>query len=51
MTQATFDVEAAHAHLVTADKKLARLIKRVGPFRLQLRDTHTTFGALAEAIV
>ncbi len=51
MTQATFDVEAASAHLAAADKKLARLIKRVGPFRLQLRDTHSTFGALAEAIV
>jgi len=51
VTQATFDVEAACAHLAAADKKLARLIKRVGPFRLQLRDTHSTFGALAEAIV
>ncbi len=47
----TFDVETARSHLVAADKRLARLMERVGPFRLQLRDTQSTFGALAEAIV
>jgi 3-methyladenine DNA glycosylase/8-oxoguanine DNA glycosylase len=51
VTAATFDAGTARAHLVAADKKLARLMERVGPFRLQLRDTHNTFGALAEAIV
>ncbi len=48
---ATFDVRTARSHLAAVDKKLARLMERVGPFRMQLRDTQTTFGALAEAIV
>jgi 3-methyladenine DNA glycosylase/8-oxoguanine DNA glycosylase len=46
-----FEVDAARAHLAAADRKLARLMDRVGPFRLQLKETRSTFGALAEAIV
>lgn len=46
-----FDPEAAVATLCEADPKLARLIGRVGPFRMQLQRTPSVFGALAEAIV
>lgn len=46
-----FDPEKAVAHLCEADRKLARLIERVGPFRMQLQRTPSLFGALAEAIV
>jgi methylated-DNA-[protein]-cysteine S-methyltransferase len=46
-----FDPEAAVAQLCDADSKLARLIARVGPFRMQLQRTPSVFGALAEAIV
>jgi len=47
----SFDVDAARAHLATADRRLGRLMERVGPFRLELVRTHSTFGALAQAIV
>ena len=46
-----FDPEAAVAHLRVCDAKLARLMDRVGPFRLQLKQTSSLFLALAEAIV
>lgn len=46
-----FDPEAAVAALRASDAKLARLIDRVGPFRLELRDTLDSFNALAESIV
>ena len=46
-----FDVAEAVAHLEAADAVLKRLIKRIGPFRLQLQRTPSVFGALAEAIV
>jgi methylated-DNA-[protein]-cysteine S-methyltransferase len=46
-----FDPEAGVAKLREADPKLARLIGRVGPFRMQLQRTPSLFGALAEAIV
>lgn len=46
-----FDPEVALAHLRDADPELARLIARVGPFRMQLQRTPSVFGALAEAIV
>lgn len=46
-----FDPEAALAHLRDTDRVLAKLIARVGPFRMQLQRTATVFGALAEAIV
>jgi methylated-DNA-[protein]-cysteine S-methyltransferase len=46
-----FDPDAAVAHLRSCDAKLARLMDRVGPFRLQLKQTSSLFLALAEAIV
>ena len=36
-----FDPEAALAHLRDADRALAKLIARVGPFRMQLQRTTT----------
>ncbi len=46
-----FDPELAVATLVEADTTLAKLIAKVGPFRMQLQRTPSLFGALAEAIV
>ena len=46
-----YDVEAALAHLRAADPALARLIDRIGPYKLELKRTASLFGALAEAIV
>jgi methylated-DNA-[protein]-cysteine S-methyltransferase len=46
-----FDPDAAVAHLGAADPVLAKLMDRVGPFRMQLQRTPSVFGALAEAIV
>jgi methylated-DNA-[protein]-cysteine S-methyltransferase len=46
-----FDPDAAVAHLRAADPTLAKLMDRIGPFRMQLQRTPSVFGALAEAIV
>jgi O-6-methylguanine DNA methyltransferase len=46
-----FDPQVAVAHLRASDAALARLIDAVGPFRLQLQQAPSLFGALAEAIV
>ncbi|HME92106.1 MAG TPA: DNA-3-methyladenine glycosylase [Myxococcaceae bacterium] len=46
-----FDASAAVEQLRTSDAALARLIDKVGPFRLELDRTPTIFAALAEAIV
>src|SRR5688572_9803157 len=46
-----FDPVAAVAALRAADPRLAELIDRVGPFRMQLQRTPSIFAALAEAIV
>jgi methylated-DNA-[protein]-cysteine S-methyltransferase len=46
-----FDPRVALAHVRASDAALARVIERVGPFRLQLRRTSSPFLALAEAIV
>jgi methylated-DNA-[protein]-cysteine S-methyltransferase len=46
-----FNRDAAVEHLCAADTALARLIERVGPFRMQLKTTSSVFAALAEAIV
>jgi 3-methyladenine DNA glycosylase/8-oxoguanine DNA glycosylase len=46
-----FDAGAAVAHLRATDKTLGKLIDKVGPLRLELRETNSTFVALAEAIV
>lgn len=46
-----FDPAAAVAALRAADPRLAKLIDRIGPFRMQLQRTPSIFAALAEAIV
>ncbi|MCW5620375.1 MAG: methylated-DNA--[protein]-cysteine S-methyltransferase, partial [Burkholderiales bacterium] len=46
-----YDPQAGLEHLRACDKPLARLIERVGPYRLQLKRTPSLFAALAEAIV
>ncbi|AUX22865.1 methylated-DNA--protein-cysteine methyltransferase [Sorangium cellulosum] len=46
-----FDPDAAVAHVRASDAALARLIDAVGPFRMELKNTPSVFGALAEAIV
>ncbi len=46
-----YDITAAVEHLRSADPKLARMMDRVGPCRLRIRPTHSTFLALAESIV
>jgi len=46
-----FDPALAEATLREADPKLARLIARVGPCRLQPKTTPSIFAALAESIV
>jgi len=46
-----FNIRAALKHLRAADAQLAALIERVGPFRMELNETHDLFLALARAIV
>ena len=46
-----FDLQAAERHLVGADAKLAALIARVGPCRLQIEALASPFAALVESIV
>ena len=46
-----FDVDAAIEHLRASDRSLARLIDRVGPFRMELKGATSLFDVLAEAIV
>jgi O-6-methylguanine DNA methyltransferase len=46
-----FDPSAAVEHLRASDPTLARVIDKVGPFRLELNGTPSIFLALAEAIV
>ncbi len=46
-----YDAGAALAHLRTCDAPLARLVERVGPYRLRLKRTPSLFAALAESIV
>jgi O-6-methylguanine DNA methyltransferase len=46
-----FDPEQARAHVSAKDARLARLIEKVGPFRLTVTATHDTFDALARSIV
>jgi 3-methyladenine DNA glycosylase/8-oxoguanine DNA glycosylase len=47
----SWNKEDAVAHLRTADEKLARLIERVGPCRLEPRVEHSIFYSLLRAIV
>jgi len=46
-----FDPNFAIAYLRDSDKAIARVIDRIGPFRMQLKKTPSIFVALAEAIV
>jgi 3-methyladenine DNA glycosylase/8-oxoguanine DNA glycosylase len=46
-----FDTDAAIAHLRASDQTLAKLIDRVGPFRMELKRATSLFDVLAEAIV
>lgn len=46
-----FDVDDAIAHLRASDATLAKLIDRVGPFRMELKRASSLFDVLAEAIV
>ena len=46
-----FDVARASAHLCAVDPRFARLIDRIGPCRIELKQSATVFAALAEAIV
>jgi DNA-3-methyladenine glycosylase II len=46
-----YDTKEAVRHLAVADPKLAELMKRVGPFSMQLRQLHSPFEALARNIV
>jgi 3-methyladenine DNA glycosylase/8-oxoguanine DNA glycosylase len=46
-----WDWDAAIAHLRSRDKKLARVIDRSRPVRLELAHTQSLFHALAESIV
>lgn len=46
-----YDHAGACRHLSASDARLAKLMERVGPFRLLLKTTHSTFEALLESIV
>ncbi len=46
-----FDPEAAVSHLSRVDRRLGRVIEKVGPLRLELDEMLTPFEALAESIV
>ncbi len=45
-----FDHVKAHAHLSTIDKRLARLIERVGEFQFKLDECDSVYESLLEAI-
>ena len=46
-----FDVDAAVAHLARKDRTLARLIREVGPCRLEIATRQSPYQALLESIV
>lgn len=46
-----FDVDAAVAHLSRKDRTLARLIREVGPCRLEIAPRQTPYQALLESVV
>jgi DNA-3-methyladenine glycosylase II len=46
-----FDPSVALKHLSKADPTLARLIKAIGPFRMEIRTMHSPFEALARNII
>lgn len=51
VTSLPFDHIAAHEHLSRADKRLGRLIARVGAFQFKLDECDSVFESLLEAIV
>ena len=51
MRRHDIDSAAAVAHLGAADRRLAPLMTRIGPFALELKPLRSVFAALAEAIV
>ena len=51
MAQPPFDVEAAVAHVARRDRALARLIREVGPCRLEIAARQSPYEAIAESIV
>ncbi|HXH02513.1 MAG TPA: DNA-3-methyladenine glycosylase 2 family protein [Candidatus Competibacteraceae bacterium] len=46
-----YDPDEALRALTAADRRLAALVERIGPFRLQLNPCTDTFAALLEAVV
>lgn len=46
-----FDPDAALAHLCASDAELAALIKRIGPFALELKPADSLFEALLQSII
>ena len=46
-----FDTADAIAHLAASSTRMARLIERIGPFRMEVRPTPNVFAALAQAVV
>jgi O-6-methylguanine DNA methyltransferase len=50
-TIAVVDPQTVATHLAERDARLGRLIEQVGPPRIRLEETQSTFAALAESIV
>jgi DNA-3-methyladenine glycosylase II len=46
-----YDISRALAELSAADRKLARLIVRAGPFTLKVASTHSPFESLLQSII
>lgn len=46
-----YDAQEAVEHLSSVDKKMAKLISRVGPFHMRTQEMATPFEALARSIV
>jgi len=46
-----YDVDHARRHLEAQDRRLGKLIQKVGPFTMQLMETADVFQALARSIV
>ena len=51
MAAPPFDVEAAVAHVARRDRALGRLIREVGPCRLEIAARQSPYEAIAESIV
>ncbi len=51
MAQPPFDLVAATTHLARRDRTLARMIREIGPCRLEIAARQSPYEALAESIV